>query len=262
MSAPGPGGRTPGPSPFRYHLVRLVLAAIAGAYVRIRVEGAERLPASGGYIACFNHPSWLDPIVLAAAWPDRRRRLFVFGPREEDMSTGARNRIITWTGRGIPFRPHGADARDAARRSVAVLRAGQGLAIAGEGRLSDAEGVVRPLETGVGHIAQLAGVPVVPVGIVGTRWVRFGKRIRVVIGDPVGTGARGGGRDGARALTEDAHAAIAALIAGATDGPRPGGVGAWRSEAFNDRPWLDAAPADPAPGGAPDGPAGASGGGA
>ena len=29
------------------------------------------------------------------------------------------------------------------------------------------------------------------------------------------------------------------LIAGATDGPRPGRFGAWLSDAFNDRPWLD-----------------------
>lgn len=167
------------------------------------------------------------------------------------MSRGRRNRLIAWTGRAIPFRPHGADARDAARRAVAVLRAGHGLAIAGEGRLSDREGIVRPLEAGVGHIAYLAGVPIVPVGIVGTRWVRYGKRIRVVIGAPLDPGERGGGREAARARTAETHAAIAALIAGATDGPRPGRFGAWLSEAFNDRPWLDtpAGDADRAGGG-------------
>jgi 1-acyl-sn-glycerol-3-phosphate acyltransferase len=227
------------PGPFVYHLVRLGLKGLAGAYVRIRVEGAERLPADGPYIICFNHPSWLDPIVLAASWPDRERRLYIFGPREADMSVGVRNRIITWTGRGVPFKPKGADIKDATRRAVAVLKGGDCLAIAGEGRLSDREGEVLPLETGLAHFAQMARAAVVPTGIIGTRWVHFGKRIRVVIGEPIPYDAFPRGHDGARAMTAEMQSRLAALVAGATDGPRPGRFGAWFSDAFNDRPWLD-----------------------
>ena len=69
-----------GPSPFRYHLVRLVFKGIMSAYVRSAVSGQEHLPPKGPYIICFNHPSWLDPIVLVATWPDPQRRLFIFGP--------------------------------------------------------------------------------------------------------------------------------------------------------------------------------------
>ncbi len=228
------------PSPFVYHFVRIVLRVICGAYVRIRVEGTEHLPAGeGGYLACFNHPSWVDPIVLSAAWPDGRRRQRVFGPREETMAVGARNRIITWTGRGIPFRPHGADALDATRRATAALRAGDAVMIAGEGRLSDHEGVVRPIETGVGHFAQLAGVPVVPVGIIGTRWVHFGKTIRIVIGRPVDPAAFPRGKAGVALLTLAIHDAVQELVDGTDDGPVPGRFGAWLSDLFNDRPWLE-----------------------
>src|SRR6185503_17983862 len=97
----------PAPSPVRYHAVRLVLWALTHAYVHFRVEGRENIPDEP-YILCINHPSWLDPIVLAAAWPDKRR-LSIFGPREVDMSTGIRNHVITWTRRGVPFQPGGTD---------------------------------------------------------------------------------------------------------------------------------------------------------
>lgn len=234
-----------GPGPAVYLLVRLVLKVVCGVYVRIRVEGAERLPPTGPYIICFNHPSWLDPIVLAASWPDRSRRLFIFGPREADMSVGVRNRVITLTGRGVPFRPHGADIKDATRRAVAVLRGGDCLAIAGEGRLSDREGELLPLETGLAHFAQMSRAAMVPTAVIGTRWVRFGKHIRIVIGEPVAHDAFPRGHAGARAMTAAVETELRGMLEGAEDGPMPGRFGAWLSEAFNDRPWLEDPSLDP-----------------
>ena len=232
----------PSPGPFRYHFVRIVLRLLCAAYVRIRVEGAAHLPARPvGYVACFNHPSWLDPIILAAAWPDGTRRQRMFGPREADMTLGARNRIIAWTERAVPFRPHGSDALDASRRAAALLRDGQALLIAGEGRLSDREGIVRPIESGVAYFAQLAAVPILPVGIIGTRWVRFGKTIRIRIGEPIDPTAFPRGKAGTAALAAAVRTAMQALVEGAEDGPVPGRFGAWFSEVFNDRPWLDEA---------------------
>lgn len=240
--APERGRPTPrrsGPGPIVYHAVRVGLRLVCGAYTRLRVEGAHRLPPTGPYIICFNHPSWLDPIVLAAAWPDDQRRLFIFGPRERDMTAGWRNRLITWTGRGVPFKPRGEDITDATRRAVGVLRGGDCLAIAGEGRLSDREGELLPLETGLAHFAQMGRAAMVPTAVIGTRWVHFGKRIRIVIGEPVAHDAYARGHDGARAMTAEVEGRLRALIAGASDGPRPGRFGAWLSDAFNDRPWLD-----------------------
>lgn len=228
-----------GPGGFVYHFVRLGLKWISAAYVRVRIEGAEHLPTSGGYVICFNHPSWLDPIVIAGWWPDRDRLLYIFGPREADMSVGIRNHLITLTGRGIPFQPGGADALDATRRSLVVLRAGAALAVAGEGRLSDHEGTPLPFEPGVGHFAQLARVPIVPLSIDGTRWVHFGSTVRLRIGAPIDPSGFGSGRATAARLSAAAHAAVTAGLAGVTDRPPPGRLGATISEAFNDRPWLD-----------------------
>jgi 1-acyl-sn-glycerol-3-phosphate acyltransferase len=222
-----------------YHGVRLFLRLVTGAYVRVSVEGAERLPRGTGYIVAFNHPSWLDPLFIAGWWPDRSRPVYIFGPREQDMSVGFRNRLITWTGRGVPFQPAGADALDATRRSLAVLRAGGMLAVAGEGRLSDHEGDPLPFEPGVGHFAQLARVPVVPLSVDGTRWVSFRSHVRLVIGDPIDPADFRGGRAAAAALSDAVRERVVKGLAGVTDRPRPGPVGAWISEAFNDRPWLD-----------------------
>ncbi len=232
----------PGAGGFAYHLVRLYLRCVVGAYVRVTVEGERHVPRGTGYIVAFNHPSWLDPLFIAGWWPDRSRLVHIFGPRERDMSVGIRNRLITWTGRGVPFQPGGADALDATRRSLAVLRAGGMLAVAGEGRLSDHEGDPLPFEPGVGHFALLAKVPVVPLSIDGTRWVSFRSHVRLVIGRPIDPADYRGGRAAAGALSAAVRERVVEGLAGVTDRPRPGPLGAWVSEVFNDRPWLDQAP--------------------
>lgn len=228
-----------GPSPFRYHLVRVVLKGLMNTYVRSSVSGQERLPASGPYIICFNHPSWLDPIVLAAQWPDAERRLFIFGPREQDMSTGIRNRVITWTGRGVPFMPQAQDVMDATRRAVAVLKSGACLAVAGEGRLSDYEGKVRPLETGLAHFSRMARAPIVPTAIIGTRWVHFGSAVVIRIGTPVDASAYAATKTGAAEMTAEVEKRLQALLEDVPERQPPGWFGRTFSEAFNERPWLD-----------------------
>jgi len=226
------------PGPLRYHTVRLFLKVLVSAYVRTSIHGVERLPSSGPYIICFNHPSWLDPVVLAAQWPDRDRRLFIFGPREQDMSSGVRNHVITWTRRGVPFKPAAADVIDVTRRAVAVLKTGGCLAIAGEGRLSDHEGQILPLETGLAHFSRMSKAPIVPTAVIGTRWVHFGSRVDVRIGEPVHPDDFARDKAGAREMTDVVQERLEALLLGVEDREPPGWVGRTLSEAFNDRPWL------------------------
>jgi 1-acyl-sn-glycerol-3-phosphate acyltransferase len=220
-------------------VVRASLRFVVGAYVRVRVSGAERLPDEP-YLICINHPSWTDPLVAVAYWPDRHRRLWIFGPRERDMSRGWRNAVIRWSERGVPFKPRGADVLDATRRATAVLNAGGLLLIAGEGRLSDHEGRLLPLETGVGHFAMMAGVPVVPAAVSGTQWLRLGKTVRIRIGEPVPVTGWGRGRTGAAALTARVEADLQRLLdeLAPHDDRRPGPFARWLSDAFNERPWL------------------------
>ena len=71
------------------------------ALFRIELAGRRHLP-SGPAVYCFNHMNWTDPFILMAVLPIQPR-LYFFGPKEEEMSVGGRNRLMTWSGATIPY---------------------------------------------------------------------------------------------------------------------------------------------------------------
>jgi 1-acyl-sn-glycerol-3-phosphate acyltransferase len=218
---------------FRYWFSRLVAGVLARSYVRPRLEGRERLP-DGPAVYCFNHLNWSDPFILMATLPFRPR-LYFFGPREADMSVGSRNRVMTWTGATVPYRPGKDDLLGATRRVQAVFAAGAVLAIAGEGRIHARESAIGPLEEGPAYFAIRSAVPIVPVAINGTSWLRFGRRVRVRVGEPIRTGGRAT-REAVEALTQRTREELLALVADAPDLPPPGPIGRRVTELFNEWP--------------------------
>ena len=91
-----------------------------------------------------------------------RPRLFIFGPKEEDMGVGARNRVMAWTGTPIPFRPDKDNLLKVTRRVQSVLASGAVMAIAGEGRIHASESELWPINEGTAFFALRASVPIVP----------------------------------------------------------------------------------------------------
>ena len=217
----------------RTWLSRIASWLIARAYVRLRLDGRERLPV-GPAIYCFNHLSWADPFVLMATLPMRPRLAF-FGPKEEDMSVGGRNRVMTWTGTTIPYRPGKNDLLNATRRVHAVLAGGGVVAIAGEGRIQPFESRVGPLNEGAAYFALREGVPLVPIAIHGTSWLGFGRRIRVTVGAPLEPAAPPR-RAEVDALTASCRAALLELVRAEPEQRRPGPIGRWITEVFNEWP--------------------------
>ena len=217
----------------RYWISRLVLTAVTRAYLRVRIVGRNRLPA-GPAIYCFNHLSWADPFVLMAILPFRPR-LFFFGPKEEDMLAGGRNRLMGWTGTPIPYRPGKDDLLGATRRVSAVLGAGGVVAIAGEGRIHAGEAELWSLSDGAAYFALRAKVPIVPLAINGTSWLRFGGRVTLAVGEPILPSGRAN-RDAVDELTRQTWDGLHALVRTAPDVRRPGRFGRWLTEAFNDWP--------------------------
>lgn len=218
----------------RYWASRIGVAALTRAWLRLRVEGREHLPA-GPAIYCFNHLSWTDPFILMATLP-MRPRLFFFGPKEEDMLVGGRNRVMHWTGATIPYKPGKNDLLEATRRVAAVIDSGAVVAIAGEGRIGAIESAILPLNEGPAYFALRSHIPLVPIAINGSSWLPFGGRVRVRIGEPLrDTGGRAD-RATIAATTVALSVAMTALVADAPDLPRPGRAGAWLTEAFNDWP--------------------------
>lgn len=230
---------SPAPDPpglLKWAFIRYGTRFFVGCYLRVRHEGFDQLPEPP-YVLNFSHPNWVDPFLVVSHGP-RRHRLFIFGPREEDMSTGWRNHVINWSHMAVPFKPSKSDLLDTTRRATSVLKAGYVLAIAGEGRLSDREGEIVPLHDGAAFFALRARVPVVPMAIIGTRWLRFGKRITLRVGAPVELAGRKPDREGVAALTRELSAAMDRLLVGAYEEPPPGPFGRWLTDLFADRPWL------------------------
>jgi 1-acyl-sn-glycerol-3-phosphate acyltransferase len=217
----------------RYWLTRVVSWILIRAYLRPRLEGRERFPG-GPAIYCFNHMNWSDPFVLMAILPFRPR-LYFFGPKEEDMDVGGRNRVMSWTRATVSYRPGKNNLLEATRRVAAVLASGAVLAIAGEGRIHASEHELLPLEEGPAYFALRSGVPLVPLAISGTSWLRLGRRIHVVVGEPLEATGRPT-REAVTELTARCWTELHALVADRPDFKRPGPVGRWVTEVFNDWP--------------------------
>jgi len=215
----------------RFWISRIVAGLLVRAYVRLRVEGKEHVPATP-VLYCANHLGWVDPIFLIAALPTRPR-FALFGPKEEDMAAGGRNRLMTWTGLAVPYKPGKNDLLDTTRRVQAVFDAGWSLGIFGEGRIHRGERELLPLSEGAAYFALRAGVPIVPVAINGTSRLGFGHPVRVRFGEPLTATGRPT-REAVEALTDRLSAAILGLVADFPDPPASGRFGRWLTEVFND----------------------------
>jgi 1-acyl-sn-glycerol-3-phosphate acyltransferase len=217
----------------RYWLSRGAAWIVVRAYLRPRLEGRDRLPP-GPAIYCFSHMNWTDPFILMAALPFRPR-LYFFGPKEEDMAVGGRNRLMSWTRATVPYRPGKNDLLEATRRVSAVIASGGVLAIAGEGRIHRSERELLPLQEGPAYFAMRSGVPLVPIAVSGTSWLRLGQRVTIAVGEPLQPAGRPT-REAVEELTNRCWASLFALVADRQELTEPGPVGRWLTEVFNDWP--------------------------
>lgn len=168
MSAPPLGTLASGPGAPPWRLARFLRATVGKlvlAAYRTRFLGKERLPREGGYILAGNHQSYLDPILLWCGTPKPTHFIAREDLFERRIIGGGLRRF--W---GIPIKRGAAD-REAIQRATAILKAGEPVGIFPEGtrRRPGQEGSdAVDAHAGVAFIASRAGVPVIPVGIVGT----------------------------------------------------------------------------------------------
>lgn len=230
---PGPRGREGErariATRLRQTLARCVARLLAAAYLRVRVEGLERLPP-GPAVLCFSHANWADPLILLAALPARPRTRF-FGPLEADMTRGVRNQLMRWSALAVPAPP--GRPRGALRRGEAILRGGDRISIAGEGRIHARAREILPLQEGPAYLALRAGVPLVPVAILGTTWLAFRGSVLIRIGAPLAPPGDLPVRAAVAWLTQRCRDQLLELVADAPETPPPGPLGRWLTELFN-----------------------------
>lgn len=170
------------PSPF-YLLVGALSWPLLYGLFRLRAEGVENLPASGGYVLSANHVSNFDPWPLGMPlWPKKYLRFMA----KSELYWWPLGTIIT-AGGGFPVRRGERDI-EAMENAVRLAREGNVVAMFPHGT-RQRKGLVKKYQprahTGAARIALEARVPLVPAAIAGTdRLSRLG-RLRVRYGKPL-----------------------------------------------------------------------------
>jgi 1-acyl-sn-glycerol-3-phosphate acyltransferase len=162
----------------------LLWAPMKLAY-RLRAEGLENLPPTGGYVLASNHLSNFDPWILAyPLWPKRRIRSMA----KAELFNPILTPILKASG-AFPVRRDGADP-EAYKTAIRIVSGGEVLLVFPEGARRNKgrwkRNRRRPNpQSGAVRIALAADAPLVPVAIIGTdRLTRLGP-IRIAVGPPI-----------------------------------------------------------------------------
>jgi 1-acyl-sn-glycerol-3-phosphate acyltransferase len=170
------------PSPFYSFAAALSWPVLKGLF-RLRAEGRENLPETGGFVLAANHTSNFDPWPLGLPiWPKRFLRFMA----KSELYWWPLGRLIT-AGGGFPVRRGERDV-EAIQKAVELAREGHVVAMFPHGT-RQRKGIVKRHQpkphTGAARIALDAGVPLVPAAIAGAdRLSRFGP-LRVRYGKPI-----------------------------------------------------------------------------
>ncbi len=175
--------------PFHFRLSRPAIKAVFRLIFhilgRVEVIGKENIPFGKPYVVAMNHISIFDPPLIGAFWP-------------EDLEIVGASDVFEKPGQGQILKIYGVIPvhrgeydRALMQRVIIAIKAGYPLLIAPEGGRSHVTAMRRAFP-GVAYIVEATGVPVVPVGIVGTTddfWQRAkrGERpqLEVRIGLPI-----------------------------------------------------------------------------
>jgi 1-acyl-sn-glycerol-3-phosphate acyltransferase len=173
-----------------YWLVKAVLAPILRLLFRPYVTGAQNLPAEGAAILAGNHVTFLDNFMIPLVVP---RKVTFLAKSDYFTGKGIKGKLQKsfFSGVGmIPIdRSGGAASERALRTGLKVLSRGELLALYPEGTRSP-DGRLYRGKTGVARMALEAGVPVVPIGLIGMADIqpggggipKIGRRVELRVG--------------------------------------------------------------------------------
>lgn len=197
----------------RHTLIRTLIHTL----FTVRVENPENIPAGPAMFAP-NHLNHIDPFLALAALPNNPF-FYILGDARTLYNKTWKRWLIHQDGGVIPLdriwkeeravlegprngRPDLAELADAIQREVpdgsslatlhridnivqAIFARGDSMLIFPEGALGTREGQLRPIKRGALIYAMRAQVPIVPVGIIGTRDLYFRKELTLRFGPPL-----------------------------------------------------------------------------
>lgn len=175
-----------------YESLHTVVPPLARAIWRPHVEGLDNVPLTGGVLLASNHLSFADSVVIPIVAP---RKVVFLAKAEYFNGSGVKGRISTAWFEGLGMVPvdrtDTRSALDSLEIALDVLNRGEAFGIYPEGTRSR-DGLLYRGRTGVAHLALTAGVPVVPVGLIGTESIqpighRFPRLAKVTVkfGEPI-----------------------------------------------------------------------------
>lgn len=201
-----------------YFFIRYLISPVVRLLWRVRVEGRRNVPRRGAVIFASNHLSFIDSIVIPMASP---RPVFFMAKASYFTKKGLKGRFIASFMRGLGAIPvergAGASAMAALDQQRQRLAAGRAIALYPEGTRSK-DGRLYKGRTGVAFMALEEGVPVLPIGLIGTdakmpigsKRPKLGKKVVVRFGTLLDLSEHGPASSGKarRTATDEIMAAI------------------------------------------------------
>jgi 1-acyl-sn-glycerol-3-phosphate acyltransferase len=205
--------------PYLYTLGLHTVAPMVRVALRPTIVGVENIPPTGGALLVGNHLSVADEYILGSAVP---RHIAFWAKSDYFNGTGLSGWFMRNLMNGLGAievnRAGGRAALTAFDAAVPALKAGDLVAVYVEGTRSP-DGRLYRGRTGAARLALLAGVPVIPVGVVGTEHIqpigshlpKLGRKSSITFGKPMEFGDRTADSSTLRAITDEIVMAIQAI---------------------------------------------------
>ena len=172
-------------SKFNYQFWKFVITGTTRLITRMRVEGRENVPKTGGFVLAPVHRSYIDTPIAAAV--TRRRMRYM--AKDSMWKTPWVGWLISSVG-GFPV-SRGTTDIEALKRCFLLLGQGEPIVMFPEGERKSGP-IVQPLFEGAAYVAARGNVPIIPVGIGGSEAVMpkgakmvYPRKVRVIIGKPI-----------------------------------------------------------------------------
>ncbi len=203
-----------------YQFFKALTTGTLRILTRMRVEGRENVPKTGGFVLAPVHRSYVDTPISAAVTHRRLRYM-----AKDSMWT---NRPFGWLISSVGGFPvsRGTTDIEALKRCFLLLEQGEPIVMFPEGERKSGP-VVQTLFEGAAYVAARGNVPILPVGIAGSEQVMpkgakmiHPRKVHVIVGAPIYAVIPENGRaprSEVKRLTAELHQELQRLLDTATE---------------------------------------------